>query len=265
MSYSVSVLNSAAAVVTGSTRGIGAEIAKCLADVGVSVVVAGRTESDGENVVSEINNFGGDAVFQQADMRNPEEINQIIETTITEFDRLDILVNNAAFETDTRPDEVDMETWDAILETNLRAYWLSSKFAYPYLKNSKLGTIVNIGSNHAIATQPKKFPYNMVKAGIDGMTRSLAVAWGVDGIRVNSVNPGWTMVDRIAEDLTDEEIEYLDRIHPLGRIGRPEDVADAVLYLASDMSSFVTGQNLVVDGGRTSILQDNLYLSDQKL
>jgi len=93
----------------------------------------------------------------------------------------------------------------------------------------------------------------------------MAVAWGVDGIRVNTVNPGWTMVERIAESLTDEELAYLDQIHPLGRIGTPEDVANAVLYLASELSGFVTGENLVVDGGRTAVLQDDLYLDDHGL
>jgi len=101
-----------------------------------------------------------------------------------------------------------------------------------------------------------------VKAGIDGMTRSMAVAWGVDGIRVNGVNPGWTMVDRIATKISEEELTELEQIHPVGRIGNPEDVANAVVYLVSDLAGFVTGECLVVDGGRTAVLQDDLYLSD---
>jgi NAD(P)-dependent dehydrogenase (short-subunit alcohol dehydrogenase family) len=155
-----------------------------------------------------------------------------------------------------------METWDAITETNFRAYWLTAKKAHPYLTKSNHGAIVNIGSNHSIATQPRKFPYNAVKAAIDGMTRSMAVAWGKDGIRVNSVNPGWTLVDRVAENLTDDQLTHLNQIHPLERIGMPEEIANAVLYLASDMASFITGECLVVDGGRTAVLQDDLYVSD---
>jgi NAD(P)-dependent dehydrogenase (short-subunit alcohol dehydrogenase family) len=256
------LLEGTTAIVTGSTRGIGAEIAKQLASVGSAVVISGRTVEEGEQVVDEINGAGGDAVFTQTDVRDPDDLQQLTETAISEFGGIDILVNNAAFETDTSPDEVDLDTWNAILETDFRAYWLTAKYAYPSLVESDHGSIVNIGSNHAVATQPKKFPYNALKAGIDGMTRSMAVAWGVDDIRVNSVNPGWTMVERIAEELTSEQLAELERIHPLGRIGKPEDVANAVVYLASNLSSFVTGECFVVDGGRTAVLQDDLYLND---
>jgi NAD(P)-dependent dehydrogenase (short-subunit alcohol dehydrogenase family) len=249
-------------VVTGSTRGIGAAIAKQLASVGASVVVSGRTVEQGEKVVREINNAGGDAVFTRTDVRNPDDLQGVIDTAKTEFGGVDVLVNNAAFETDTAPDAVDLETWDAIVETDFRAYWLAAKYAYPALVESDRGVVVNIGSNHATATQPKKFPYNAIKAGIDGMTRSMAVAWGADGIRVNSINPGWTLVDRIAEAMTEEQLAELEQIHPVGRIGKPEDVANAVVFLASELAGFVTGECLVIDGGRTAVLQDDLYLDD---
>jgi NAD(P)-dependent dehydrogenase (short-subunit alcohol dehydrogenase family) len=265
MSPSVFSLDESVAVVTGSTRGIGEGIAERLAEMGASVVVSGRTVADGEAVVDSITDNDGTAMFKRADMRKPAEIEALIETAVAEFGGLDILVNNAGFETDTAPDEVDLETWDAIIETDFRAYWLAANYAYPYLVESDTAAVVNVSSNHSFQTQPKKFPYNAVKAGIDSMTRSMAVAWGVDGIRVNTVNPGWTMVERIAESLTDEELAHLDRIHPLGRIGTPEDVANAVLYLVSELSGFVTGENLVVDGGRTAVLQDDLYLDDHGL
>lgn len=253
------------AVVTGSTRGIGEEIAKQLADVGASVVVSGRTATDGKQVVETIESAGGTAVFQQTDVRKPGDIETLVDVAVDEYGKLDILVNNAGFETDTSPDEVDLQTWDAILETDFRAYWLAAKTAYPHLVESDNAAIVNVSSNHSFVTQPKKFPYNAVKAGIDGMTRSMAVAWGVDDIRVNSVNPGWTMVERIANSLTDEELAYLDRIHPVGRTGTPEDVANAVLYLVSELAAFVTGTCLVVDGGRAAVMQDDLYLADHGL
>lgn len=265
MTPDVFSLDGSVAVVTGSTRGIGEGIAKRLAEAGAAVVVSGRTESDGERVVRSIEADGGTALFTQADVREPDEIAALIDATVNEFSGLDILVNNAGFETDTKPDEVDIETWSAIVETDFRSYWLAAKQAYPHLAESDRAAVVNVSSNHAFATQPKKFPYNAVKAGIDGITRSMAVAWGVDGIRVNSVNPGWTMVERIAESLTDEEIAYLNRIHPLERIGTPEDIADVVLFLVSELAEFVTGVSLVVDGGRTAVLQDDLYLQDHGL
>ncbi len=265
MSRNVFSVDDTVAVVTGSTRGIGERIAKLLAESGAEVVVSGRTESDGERVVRSIRTNNGQARFKKTDVSNPREIENLIDSTVDEFGGLDILVNNAGFETDTSPEEADLDTWSAIMETDFRAYWLTSKYAYPHLVESDQASVVNVSSNHALLTQPKKFPYNAVKAGIDSMTRSMAVAWGVDGIRVNSVNPGWTMVERISESLTDEYLAYLDRIHPLGRIGTPEDVANVVLFLASELAAFVTGASLVVDGGRTAVLQDDLYLQDHGL
>lgn len=256
------LLADTSAIVTGSTRGIGAAIAKQLALVGASVVVTGRTVKQGERVVKEITDAGGNAVFTRTDVRNPDELRELIEVGKREFDGIDILVNNAAFETDTTPDEIGLQTWNAIIETDFRAYWLTAKYAYPELAESDHGAIVNIGSNHATATHPQKFPYNAIKAGIDGMTRSMAVAWGVDGIRVNSVNPGWTMVDRIAETMSEEQLAELEGIHPVGRIGKPKDVADAVVYLSSNLASFITGECLIIDGGRTAVVQDDLYLDD---
>ena len=265
MSKNILSLEDKVAVVTGSTRGIGKGVAKRLAETGASVVVSGRTESDGKSVVRSINANSGQAQFKKADVRNPDEIAALIDFAVEEFDGLDILVNNAGFETDTAPQEIDLETWSAIVETDFRAYWLAAKYAYPHLVESNQAAIINVSSNHGFATQPKKFPYNAVKAGVDGMTRSMAVAWGVDGIRVNSVNPGWTMVDRITEAVTDEELAELNRIHPIGRIGETKDVANAVVYLASDLADFVTGESLVVDGGRTAVLQDDLYLEDHNI
>ena len=256
------LLERTTSIVTGSTRGIGAEIAKHLASVGSSVVISGRTVEEGKQVVEQISEAGGNAVFIQTDVRDSDDLQQLTETAIGEFGGIDILVNNAAYETDTTPDEIELDTWNAILETDFRAYWLTAKYAYPSLIESDYGSIVNIGSNHAVATQPKKFPYNALKAGIDGMTKSMAVAWGVDGIRTNSVNPGWTMVERIIEELSSEELAEFEHIHPLGRIGLPEDVANTVIFLASNLSDFITGECIIVDGGRTVVLQDDLYLRD---
>lgn len=252
------------AIVTGGTRGIGASIANRLADAGASVVLCGRTVSEGTDVVQRIHSDGGEAVFKEVDVRDPDGLAALVETTVERFGGIDVLVNNAAVETDTKPDEVDIETWTTVIETNLRAYWLSGKFAYPHLAESDRGAIVNVSSNHSFQTQPAKFPYNVTKSGIDSMTRAMAIAWGVDGIRVNSVNPGWTKVKRITESLSDEDMSYLSRIHPLCRIGLPEDVAKAVHYLVSDMASFVTGVTHIVDGGRSLILQDDLYLTDHR-
>jgi NAD(P)-dependent dehydrogenase (short-subunit alcohol dehydrogenase family) len=198
----------------------------------------------------------------RCDVRDPEDVAILVETTVERLGGIDILVNNAAIETDTAPQEVDLVTWDSVIETNFRAYWLTAKHAYASLSASDHAAVVNVSSNHAFLTHPGKFPYNALKASINGMTRALSVDWGVDGIRVNAVAPGWTAVERIEAEVDEAERHYLERIHPLGRLGTPDDVALATLFLASDMASFVTGETLLVDGGRSQIMQDDIYLRE---
>lgn len=256
------LLKGATAIVTGSTRGIGAAVARQFAAAGANVVVSGLSAEEGDEVVECILAAGGNAIFQRADVSDPDELRALVDMTVDKYGGADILVNNAAFETDTTPEEVDIDTWQEIIDTDFRGYWLAAKYAHPHLADSDRGAVVNVSSNHAMATQPKKFPYNAIKSGIDGMTRAMATAWGADGIRVNSVSPGWTGVERITDSLSEDELKHLEEIHPLGRIGTPDEVAKTVLFLASEMASFVTGANLVADGGRTAVLQDNLYVED---
>jgi NAD(P)-dependent dehydrogenase (short-subunit alcohol dehydrogenase family) len=250
------------ALVTGSTRGIGAAIARKLASAGAEVIISGRSILQGKSVAERIRDAGGCTRFVRCDVRDPDDVAALVETTVDRFDGIDILVNNAAIETDTAPQEVDVATWDDVVETNFRAYWLTAKHAYTSLAASDHAAVVNVSSNHAFLTHPGKFPYNALKAGINGMTRALSVDWGVDGIRVNAVAPGWTAVERIEAEVDEAERRYLERIHPLGRLGTPDDVALATLFLASDMASFVTGETLLVDGGRSQIMQDDVYLRE---
>ncbi|WP_224450319.1 SDR family NAD(P)-dependent oxidoreductase [Haloprofundus salilacus] len=241
------------ALVTGSTRGIGAGIARRLADEGASVVVTGRTAEAGEAVVADIRETGGVAEFVRADMRDPDDIAALVEATVDEFGRLDHLVNNAGVETNTGAGEATLDDWNFVVETDFRAYWLCAKHAAERMER---GTVTNVSSNHAFLTMPKMFPYNAVKAGINGMTRAMALDFGPD-IRVNTVNPGWVAVDRTLDEMDDAEREHLESIHPVGRLGAPEDVAGAVAFLASDDAGFVTGTHLLVDGGRTAVMQDD--------
>lgn len=241
-------------IVTGSTRGIGAEIAHRFATEGATVVITGRSEADGRETVDAIERSGGTATFVPADLRSPNAIAALFEATTKEFGGVDVLVNNAAVQTETSAAEVTMEDWNRVLETDFRSYWLCAKHAVEYMSE---GSIVNISSNHAFSTMPSHFPYNTIKAGINGMTRAMALDFGPN-IRVNTINPGWIAVDRTTADMSESDRQRLESIHPVGRIGQPEDVASAATFLASDEATFISGTSLIVDGGRSAVMQDDM-------
>ncbi|MBC9987979.1 SDR family oxidoreductase [Haloferax sp. AS1] len=243
-------------IVTGSTRGIGAEVARRFAAEGASVVVTGRTRERGETVATSIRDDGGEATFVQADMRDPAEIEALVEHTVEAYGRVDVLVNNAGVQTETTGSEATMDDWKFVVETDFRSFWLCSKHAVEHMPEG--GTILNMSSNHAYLTMPGLFPYNAVKAGINGMTRALALELGPLGITVNTINPGWIEIERTQEELGDD-YEYTEDIHPVGRLGTPSDVAGVAAFLASDDATFLTGESILVDGGRTAVMQDELY------
>ncbi len=244
-------------IITGSTRGIGAGVAARFAAEGANVVVSGRTAEAGRAVVEEITESDatadGTAIFVRADMRDPDDIAALAEATAERFGGIDVLVNNAAVQTETAVGEATIEDWNFVLETDFRAYWLAATAA---LEHMDRGSIINVSSNHAHATMPAHFPYNAVKAGINGMTRAMALDLGPT-VRVNTVTPGWVEVERTREELPAGRVEAVESIHPVGRIGVPADVAGAVSFLASDDALFVTGTSLLVDGGRSAVLQDD--------
>jgi NAD(P)-dependent dehydrogenase (short-subunit alcohol dehydrogenase family) len=241
------------AVVTGSTRGIGEAIVRRLADEGASVVLSGRTVGDGEAVAERIREAGGEASFVRTDVRDPDDIEALVDSTVERYGGVDVLVNNAAVETNTGAGEATREDWDLVVETDFRGYWLCAREA---VRRMDEGAIVNVSSNHARLTMPAMFPYNAVKAGIEGMTRAMALDFG-PRVRVNSVVPGWVAVDRTMRDTSEARRRELASIHPVGRIGDPEDVAAPVAFLASDEAGYVTGASLAVDGGRTAVMQDD--------
>ena len=252
-------------IVTGSTRGIGAGIAERFAAEGANVVVSGRSVEAGEAVADRISGRSGDAdgasgdsppgdaTFVRADMRDPDDVAALAEAAAERYGSVDVLVNNAGVQTETAADEATLDDWAFVVETDFRAYWLAARAA---LEHMDRGAIVNVSSNHAYATMPAHFPYNAVKAGINGMTRSLAVDFG-PRVRVNTVVPGWVEIERTREELPDGRFEEVESIHPTGRIGTPADVAGAVSFLASQDAAFVTGAALLVDGGRGAVMQDD--------
>ena len=245
------------ALVTGSTRGIGAGVARRFAAEGAAVVVTGRSADRGDAVVDEIESEGGDATFVRADMREPAEIEALVDHAVAEHGRIDVLVNNAGVQTETTAREAAMDDWEFVVETDFRSFWLCAKHAADHMPAG--GTILNTSSNHAFLTMPGLFPYNAVKAGINGMTRALALELGPDGITVNTINPGWIEIERTREELGDD-YEHTEDIHPVGRLGNPSDVAGVAAFLASDDASFITGESVLVDGGRSQVMEDDRYL-----
>jgi NAD(P)-dependent dehydrogenase (short-subunit alcohol dehydrogenase family) len=246
-------VNGKVAVVTGAATGIGKATALRLAQEGAAVVVnTDRRIEQGEAVAGAIRDAGGQAVFVKADVSQASDVEQLMERAMAEFGALHVLVNNAVWNARVRATEMSEGQWDRTLAVSLKAMWLGAKYAIPLMKRSGGGAIVNISSVNSLVANPAFPAYAAAKAGVNGLTRQLALDYGRDGIRVNAIAVGFTVVERFEEFLGDP-IEYRHALdcHPIGRLGRPEDMANAVLYLASDEASFVTGTTIVVDGGLT--------------
>ena len=241
------------AVVTGGARGIGECITRLLAREGTAVVIADVLAEEGERVAASIRASDGRAVFQATDVTQSSQVDAAIQRAVAEYGRLDILVNDAGWlrvEVALKQTEVD---FDRTIATHVKGTWLASKAAIPHMMRGGGGAIVNISSMQAYRALPGRVAYEAAKSGISALTRQLAVEYGPAGVRVNAVCPGVIMTDkntrRSQEEETDEERRLRIECYPLRRLGRPDDVAKAVLFLASDDASWITGADLFVDGG----------------
>ncbi len=242
-------LSGKVAVITGSSRGIGAGIAKTLAANGAKVIINHRSSPEGaEEVISAIKESGGEATVIQADVGDSAEAQRLIKESIDTYGQIDILVNNAGTTRDTLIMMMKEQDWDLVLQTNLNSTFYCSKAATRPMMKKKRGRIINITSVVGLAGQAGQTNYAASKAGIIGFTKSLAKELGARNITVNAVAPGFiptALTDVLSEDMMNDVVKNT----PLGRLGTVDDIAHAVLYLASDEASFITGQVLSVDGG----------------
>jgi NAD(P)-dependent dehydrogenase (short-subunit alcohol dehydrogenase family) len=243
------------AIITGGTSGIGKACVEMFCEVGVNVVTMGRRKELGERIAEEINAKGkGKCVFFECDVRNTERIREIIEETVRMFGKLDVLVNCAGyFPGQRRVDDWSIEELTDIINTNLMAYIVASKYAMPYLRDSR-GSIVNIGSVHGTTSVQGSVGYDATKGAIDAITRTMAIDEAEYGVRVNNVKPGLIateMFEITTSRQKDKEgfVKWNNDIQWMGRPGRAEEVAYAVLFLASGQASFITGAELMVTGG----------------
>jgi len=245
-------LSGKVAIVTGASQGIGASIARRFAEAGAAVVVHYRRKADeASEVAAAITEGGGDAMAIQADLRNPAAVGNIVDQAVARFGSLDILVNNAGMFPNRTLLDMSQDEWREMYESVVDTTMLCTQAAARQMKAVGGGAIVNIGSIGAIHPAPDHSHYNSAKAAVVMFTKSAALELGGYGIRVNAVSPGLIARPGIEEQWPDGVARWQAKAL-LGRLGEPEDVADACLFLASPAARWITGQNLIVDGGVTS-------------
>jgi NAD(P)-dependent dehydrogenase (short-subunit alcohol dehydrogenase family) len=238
------------AIVTGSGRGIGKGIALGFAAMGSDLVVAERDAEPAETTAAEIRDRGRRAIVTLADVRENEQVDYVVQKALEEFGHIDILVNNAAGMFISEIAKVSERGWDAIIRANLKATFLCCKAVSATMMEQRIeGNIINIASVNALSGSPNSAAYGAAKAGIVNLTQSLAIELGPHRIRVNAIAPGVIETPGTEQWVSPEKEAEMNKAVPLGRRGKPEDVAGAAMYLASDAADYVTGVTIVVDGG----------------
>jgi NAD(P)-dependent dehydrogenase (short-subunit alcohol dehydrogenase family) len=253
MSLALFDLSGRVAIVTGAGRGIGKALALGLAAAGADVVVAARTASDIEETAAEIRSMGRKSLPIPTDVRLSDQVANLVQQTVNEFGKLDIMVNNAGGAFVAKVMEMSEGAWDALIRENLKSAFLCSKEAGKVMVQQKKGSIINMASVAGMFAYRTNASYGAAKAGIIALTKTLAADLGVHHIRVNAIAPGYietaglALVYREHPEMREKTLASV----PLGRLGKPEDIVGVTIFLASDASDYVTGQTFVVDGGFT--------------
>ncbi len=247
------------AIVTGAANGIGKETSVLLARHGAKVAVTDVNDADGRQVVDEIEQSGGTAKFWHLDTSDEDNVQTVFSEIADAFGSIDILVNNAGIAGINKPThEISREEWETLMNINVTGVFLCTKHAIPHMQKASGGSIINLSSIYGLVGAADLPPYHASKGAVRLMAKNDALTYAKDNIRVNSVHPGfiWTpLVEALANDSPEGPDAFkaqLDSRHPIGHTGAPDDIAYGILYLASDESKFVTGAELVIDGGYTA-------------
>jgi 3-oxoacyl-[acyl-carrier protein] reductase len=239
------------ALVTGASRGLGQAIATALGSAGARVACVARNSDKLAQVVREIESAGGTAAPYECDVTQSESVQQVVDAVAEKWQRLDVLVNNAGITRDTLIPRMQDDQWDEVINTNLRGAFLFTRAATRLMMQARYGRIINIASVSGLMGNPGQANYSASKAGMIGMTRTVARELAGRKVTVNAIAPGFIESD-MTHALGDDLLGEVRKRIPAKRLGRPEEIADAVLFLASRQSSYITGQVLTVDGGLTA-------------
>ena len=240
------------AVITGGATGIGKSTAMLLASKGIKVVISGRREAAGQKAIEEIRAHGGDATFIAADVDNETQVSQIIAFAVKKYGRLDLAVNNAGISNETKTiGDSDPAKFQAMLQTNVMGVYLCMKYEIQQMLKNGGGSIVNLASIAGLNGIPYAGPYAATKHAVVGLTKSGALDYATQNIRINAVAPGAIKTDIIAGSIAQGQYDEstISAMHPMARMGNPEDIAHGIAWLLSDEASFVTGHILNIDGG----------------
>ena len=243
------------ALISGGARGMGASEARMFAAEGASVVIGDILDEEGEATAADVRSAGGQCLYRRLDVTSEADWNEAVELAVSQYGKLNVLVNNAGIGSNPfQIHEEPVELWDRTIDVNLKGVFLGTRAAIPAMKDGGGGSIINISSQLGIVAVPYNgAAYQTAKGGVRILTKAAALQYASDGIRVNSVHPGPIATEMTRAGRNDpERLEMMLARIPMGRYGEPEEVAHAVVYLASDESAFVTGSEVVVDGGWTA-------------
>lgn len=247
------ILDNKVALVTGAGSGIGLAIAKLYAKEGAKVVVSDINEEHGKSAVEEIKSEGGEATFVKADTSNPQQVEALVNATVEAYGRLDIACNNAGIGGEQKlTGDYSIDSWKKVLDVNLDGVFYGCKYELTQMEKNGGGVIVNIASIHGTVAAPLSSAYTTSKHAVVGLTKNIGAEYGQKNIRCNAVGPGYIDTP-LLNQLDEERKKALIAKHPMGRLGRAEEVAELVLFLSSEKSSFMTGGYYLVDGGYTAV------------